>query len=462
VAVDVAITKVRGNGYPVPTSITVWGTATGCEEIEVSWPCAAEAVRKAFPTGGPNNWTVDLPNDNLLDNDRCACGAEVEVTARCSNPLNTNDPPVVFTTVLDCDGAPPAAVCHDVALSAPAVLPCWGRKPGLRKGTEVQFDAPTTPATPQFAGSYTWEVKDASGQSLAKITSTSASFRFDFPAAGDFYVSVVIVTPGCPNPVSSASRRVTILNCYCPSLTGDLVVRDLGRPDGEGEFDCEYEFAAQAVGASASTLFEWDFGDGETATTSTPVVRHSYSSGARFFVTLTMKTPGGRCPDAVLKTDAIRCGEASQPKDDRHDGGGGCLCALILALSLFLLGAAVALTVVAGCMANLAAGIAAVIAFGLGLALLAVWGALCGDLSACSLLNGLMRTIKLAIYAGGVSAGGLGLGHVFGELGLGCFAGAAIGTGELSLVYQVLDDIARRTGCLVEFDRPIVPLPPAP
>src|SRR5512132_1078379 len=84
----VVITSVNGagpfsagpGGSQIPTWLQVRGTFSGCTDVWVGSTCTTP------PTGAPGyaatltggSWSCDLPNDK-----KCACGAEVTVSARC-------------------------------------------------------------------------------------------------------------------------------------------------------------------------------------------------------------------------------------------------------------------------------------------------------------------------------------------------------------------------------------------
>ena len=52
------------------------------------------------------------------------------------------------------------------------------------------------------------------------------------------------------------------------------------------------------------TEYRWDFGDGNTTTTSTPIIYHSYKTAGNYYVTLTVYAPGAT-PETDTITDRV-------------------------------------------------------------------------------------------------------------------------------------------------------------
>lgn len=97
-------TPITGIGGNPPTHIRVEGTVSGCEILHVLTSCNTNAILVPIPTGGQNQWSIDVPNDN-----NCGCGTLVKVNAFCG--LGAPGDQIVITTLpLICDTCPTAAV----------------------------------------------------------------------------------------------------------------------------------------------------------------------------------------------------------------------------------------------------------------------------------------------------------------------------------------------------------------
>lgn len=87
---------------------------------------------------------------------------------------------------------------------------------------------------------------------------------------------------------------------------------DLPKPTAAFEWDpdvpdegepVEFDASASHVDEIAIDEYEWDFGDGGTATTSDPIIEHTYSDWGEFNVTLTVTDEAGQTDD---KTQQVR------------------------------------------------------------------------------------------------------------------------------------------------------------
>ena len=125
----VTITSVSGSGGNPPTSISVAGTMTNCENVSVKSSCSHTVVR----AHGPNKpWSVDLPNDA-----GCQCGDEITVTVWCGLGMPSADQ-ATLTVALPCDD------CPSIKLNADPAGPCVnGKRQVAVHATVNSFSSPT-------------------------------------------------------------------------------------------------------------------------------------------------------------------------------------------------------------------------------------------------------------------------------------------------------------------------------
>jgi PKD domain len=146
---------------------------------------------------------------------------------------------------------------------------------------EVTFTALTSPPTTKTL-SYRWDFGDKSGpgQDVNPTTHTYA-------LPGTYTATVTVSADGCPSISSSVTVTVTK---PCPQLTG------LTATPASGPAPLQVAFQAAVENPSAFTgPYQWDFGDGSTAQTTTPGTSHTYQSPGDFTATVTAGVPAG-CP----------------------------------------------------------------------------------------------------------------------------------------------------------------------
>ncbi|MEO3810976.1 PKD domain-containing protein [Sphaerisporangium sp. B11E5] len=184
----------------------------------------------------------------------------------------------------------PACVC-DVALTGPTQIPC------VSSGTApAQTFTATTSSS--YAGPFTWEVWPAAGPALVQTTGGS-TYSFAFPGPGHYEVRVSLITAGCEIGTVSDAVSVTVPSCDCP-LLNSLSVNTTSACDRVFVADVTFPPTAVAV------TYEWDFGDGQSATTSVPSVAHTYQSNGTKHVSVTVVAPG--CAPLSASVDTVVAG----------------------------------------------------------------------------------------------------------------------------------------------------------
>jgi hypothetical protein len=478
---SVTITSVIGLG-PVPGSaatIRVTGTATDCQDVRVVTTCTAPGIA---PVDANGNWQIDLQNT-----ENCPCGARIYVHAECvadpncqhtipgltlvcpepTTTTSTTPPPTTTTTTTTTTSTTttPPPCCYTLALSYPR--PCsQGGNP-----VSVQFTLTITPdvGCPPYTGSVTWKVKQkVSGtwqvvQNVTKTGPGAASHTFPNFTPGDWGVEVILQAPTCQNdPLPSVFEEFPILNCDCPTFTGNLQATATPNP-------CVWNFSAPVYNVQNYPLtFEWDFGDGTTQTTNTSSTSHTYTTGGQMTVSVTVRTTSrAECIDTITAQITVDCGPGVStttttsttatptttsttsttppPSTTPKPPTWGCLCTILLILALlFIALAAIAfLAWACGGFANLALLVFGIVCAVIGIVLLILWILICAA-AACAALFVLIDIFTMLIVVMPIVAGILAL------LGLGnCGIGALINWGFFGIVLGILYRFGEIVGCIV-------------
>ena len=150
---------------------------------------------------------------------------------------------------------------------------------------EVTFNATANPGFQPscFALAYEWDFGDGSGKASGR------SVTHKFAAAGNYFVKLT-VTDGISTITYTVTVNVRDENppaaCLFDFAVEPHVVNGVVQPN-------EFDFRAFGAGGATAPLYEWDFGDGTRATSSTPLQTHVYADAAPHVVTLTV--PGTNC-----------------------------------------------------------------------------------------------------------------------------------------------------------------------
>ncbi len=76
----ITIKEVEGIGQPVASAVQVTGTASNCDNVQVTLSCATGlAHTTTVPVSANGSWTAIISAENL----RCLCGKPVTVKAQC-------------------------------------------------------------------------------------------------------------------------------------------------------------------------------------------------------------------------------------------------------------------------------------------------------------------------------------------------------------------------------------------
>jgi PKD repeat protein len=144
---------------------------------------------------------------------------------------------------------------------------------------QVAFSATANPGFQPscFALAYQWDFGDGSD----KVSGRNVAHKF---AAAGNYVVKLSVTDGITTVTYAATVNVRDENPLSVCVF-DFTV--------EPRQPNEFLFRAFGAGGATAASYEWDFGDGATATSTTPLQTHTYADATPHVVTLTV--PGTNC-----------------------------------------------------------------------------------------------------------------------------------------------------------------------
>jgi len=144
---------------------------------------------------------------------------------------------------------------------------------------EVAFSATANPGFQPscFTLAYQWDFGDGS----VKVSGRDVTHKF---AAAGNYIVTLSVTDGITTVTYTAAVNVRDENSLSACVF-DFAI--------EPQVVNEFLFRAFGAGGATATSYEWDFGDGTRATSTTPLQTHAYADATPHVVTLTV--PGTNC-----------------------------------------------------------------------------------------------------------------------------------------------------------------------
>ena len=194
--------SIKGIGGNPPTHIRVEGTVTGCEVLHVLTSCNSNVILVPIPTGGGNQWSIDVPNDK-----GCGCGTLVKVTAYCGLG-EPSDQKVSTPLILICD---PPDCCDEVTIAIDTQpIPCFPNGGGP---IPIQFSATLSPGG--CAGSFQWQVTNVTTSMVIQpYTPGISTFSYPFTGTGTYKVNVRVQQDStCEDPVLGDSITFEIVKC---------------------------------------------------------------------------------------------------------------------------------------------------------------------------------------------------------------------------------------------------------
>jgi PKD repeat protein len=182
----------------------------------------------------------------------------------------------VTLTVTDSDGFT-GSVSHQILIHT-APTAAFGFAPAPPSaGQTVTFTSQTTPGDGTIT-SYQWDFGDGSANG------TGSSPTHVYGAGGSYSVTLTVTDSN--NLSSSITQMVDVKSLPVAAFTAPASAK----PGSSVSFDASG--SSQTDGATIVS-YDWDFGDGTTATTTVPAETHSFTAGGTDTVTLTVTDSDG-------------------------------------------------------------------------------------------------------------------------------------------------------------------------
>jgi PKD repeat protein len=285
---------------------------------------------------------------------------------------------------------------------------------------------------------YRWDFGD--GQSAILPGANGPNVVHEY-APGTYTATLTVIGPGTCQ--TSSTKSVTVAPC-CPQLTG--ISTTSGNCSSAGNSRAT-TLTAQFNGTGFQS-FDWDFGDGTTAMSSSPVSPpHDYTAPGSFTATVTAHAPN--CPDSTTTATINVAGCGGPPPTTSPT------CAILLWLAV-IFGLVGAIVSIVGCVlahffpqAGLIVGIIGVVIFLIGVILFIIWWIVCRFITACQVILAVRDFVTALIFVFGIIAAILGLIGIAANDILLCAAAAVIYGFCWGVVLALLNMLAEQVKCLI-------------
>jgi YVTN family beta-propeller protein len=272
-ATNTTLTPIPVPGQAVGIAITPDGTkayvAGGTSNVVVPIDLAAGTAGTPIPVGGFPNFIAVTPDGS---------------TAYVASPINDTVTPIDVAT--DTPGAPiPAGVQPNSVAISPDGATAYVTNAATNNVTPI--DIATGTANPPIpTGTFPIAVAFSPDGSMAIVSElVSNTVTRIHTATG---------TAEPPIPVSTGPAAVAITPNQGP---GAAFIAVPGAPGSATSFDASGSSDSDGTVAS----YRWDFGDGQSETTSNPAVAHTYTAPGTYTVTLAVTDDEG-CSDKLVFT----------------------------------------------------------------------------------------------------------------------------------------------------------------
>jgi PKD repeat protein len=288
---------------------------------------------------------------------------------------------------------------------------------------------------------YVWTFGDGTTLTLPGSAGPQTTHEY---APGTYTVNLKAVGPGSCE--SNFPSQIVIDPC-CPQVT-DINIAPGTCP--AGATSRPVTLSAQVAGTGMSS-YDWDFGDGSPAATSTTPIAptHNYAAPGSFTAVVTVHTPN--CPDVWASKSVSVAACTKSP-----NGGSGlpsCAALLWAAIFFMLIGAIVS---VVGCIlshffppAGLIVGIIGIVIFAIGVILFLIWWIICRLFTACAVILAVRAFVMVLIAVFAVIAIIIGIVAIFTPAFWPCAAAATVYGFAWGGILAMLDWLAQNRGCII-------------
>jgi len=189
-------------------------------------------------------------------------------------------------SVTDDNGATSTAeVTVEVTTNTAPTVSLSANRTTVKEGDPIAFDGSASSDSDGSVTGYEWDFGDGT-------TATGSTATHDFSGLGFYTVSLTVTDDD--GATTTDSIDVEVVDNYAP--TADATANRTAVNTSEA-------IAFDATGSSdpddSSLTYQWDFGDGTTASGATPT--HSYSSTGTYTATVTVNDDGGESDTATVE-----------------------------------------------------------------------------------------------------------------------------------------------------------------
>lgn len=261
------------------------------------------AVVDAKPTQGPAPLAVSLDAHYSHDDDgsiaeyRWDLGDPADTGSKLESALmhdfRSPGTYVVKLTVTDNEGAMNSQQLAVVVTDPPPLAEASADNLTPHAGDTVQFDGSASSDPCGEIAGYEWDFGDGT-------TATTAKASHAYKAEAKYTATLTVTDDANQTSQDSIMVDVTGSSSCGGGTCGGSASRPLAVIEMIGISSCSggkvgvpvrFDGTASRPGTGNITLYQWDFGDGTSA--SGPTVEHAYSYGSRFLVMLTVTNSAG-------------------------------------------------------------------------------------------------------------------------------------------------------------------------
>jgi PKD repeat protein len=227
---------------------------------------------------------------------------DTNTVAQASHTYTTPGTYTVTVTVTDSDGVLTTAK-ETATVTGPPMAVLAGPSGTVVAGSLVSFDASASlPGVDTSITDYSWDFGDSSSSDDTKDTNTVAQASYTYAKAGTYTVTVTVM--GADGETNQTAAKVTVTGVPTAALAASSTSAQVG---SSVSFDAS---GSQAGVNTSVTSYGWSFGDGQSATTSTPTTSHTYGAAGSYTVKLTVTDADGQ---TATKSTTVTITAASTP-----------------------------------------------------------------------------------------------------------------------------------------------------
>jgi hypothetical protein len=319
----VVVTPLIGDQHTIQ-EITVTGRAEPNSNVTVTVKGGA-TISHEIHVGANGLWSDTFDVKNALW--ECGESGAIIIASSTGHPECETDTKLVFGHCPHPSG--PCPVIMGVTASVSDT--CEADKRTVTFDADVRIGNDPAPAS--SVNSYRWEFGDPANTVVQRSGTQGpgpVSHSYAVPTDRVFLVTLTLggtgQDPSGFNCLDASAISVSVPACGCPSVIGSGLTVAPGDCSADGS---QQVMTLQAQFSGRVDEFQWDFGDGQNATspagsTGANLRSHPYATPGTYHARVIARTEG--CPDVTGEATValVRCGQApggGHPGDDQHGEG---------------------------------------------------------------------------------------------------------------------------------------------